>query len=892
MPVFAASQGTITGKAENINLTQHATQMINFAHMRNLLLGILGILTLPLQAQFTDSFSDGELDNNPKWIYNTGDFEVLSGKLKTLNANGGAVKYGISSLANYDSAEFYVWEFQYGINPSSANYAEFWVNADTVVEKAKNGYFIRAGNTRDEISLYRMVNGTATEILSGTDGELNKTSSHYRVWLEKTKDSVSLYRKDLINNTTLKEGTIYEPGLKGGKYVGVHIIQNGTTAIGKHLFDNIYIGEKIKDTLAPRLIKGTFIFPNKISVTFSEPVKDIQPQQFSLSVNGISQGNPSVIIPDFISPEKCILQFTQNLTTNVNCTLSNQGTRDISDNPSGIHTVNFISVFADTATINDLIFTELMAVPAPSAGSLPEEEYLELYNRSGKWISLKNYKLSDRSSSVTLPDSVIPPQTYFTISKNTALKLDTLGAWVGVGTLPSLNNDGDYFTLFNHRGEKICAIEYFSGWHADALKAKGGWSLERIDNAYYCIDDNNWKSNQSTGGTPGQPNSVIGTLTEPETFLSHAYMPETDVTELHFSAPLDSVSAFTLSNYSLISSGENPFRIAGISQDNKVISLKWLHNFIPNTIETIDVKNLKSCGGIVFPSETVQVGRPDTSKDIRDIYINEILFDPIADGFDYLEIYNAGNRIVDMKNTAIAGINDTGVIASVSSFIEKRLLLPGQYLVVTGNPSDIRKRYKRHDKRSFKTLPDLPTMSNDKGNIRIINRSGKTLDSIVYEDDFHSPIIGNKDGIALEKTQPDAPSNKQQYWTSATSSTGYGTPGMPNSQLSIIVTYTERSFTLLNHVITPNNDGDNDLLKIKCVLPDPGFWITMHIFNENGFLVATPFRNFSTGKDDLIQWDGNIDGNTIAAGNYVIKIEAFNQSGQRIRGKLNFSVNR
>lgn len=892
MPVFAVVWAIITGKAENINLTQHAQQLINFAHMRNLLLGLLGILSLPLQAQFTDSFSDGELDKNPKWIYNTGDFEVLSGKLKTLNANGGAVKYGISSLANYDSAEIYVWEFQYGINPSSANYTEFWVTADSWVEKAKNGFFIRAGNTKDEISLYKMVNGTASEILSGTDGELNKTSSHYRVWLERNKDSVSLYRKDLINSTTLKEGTIYMPELKGGKYVGIHVIQNGTTAIGKHLFDNLYIGEKIKDTLAPRMITGTFIYPNQISVTFNEPIKDLQPQQFSLSVNSVSFGIPSVIIPDFVSPEKCILQYNQNLTTNVSCTLSNQGTRDISDNTSVLHSVNFNAVFADTAILNDLIFTEIMAVPAPSVGSLPEEEYLELYNRTGKWISLKNYKLSDRSSAVTLPDTVIPPQTYFTISKSTALKLDTLGAWVGVGTLPSLNNDGDYFTLFNHRGEKICAIEYFSGWHSDALKAKGGWSLERVDNTYYCIDDNNWKSNQSGGGTPGQPNSVAGTLAIPETFLSHAYMPESDVTELHFSAPLDSASAYTLSNYTLVSSGKNPFRVVGISQDNKVISLKWLHNFIPNNIETVEVNNLKSCGNIVFPSETVKVGRPDTAKEIRGIFINELLFDPIADGFDYLEIYNAGNRIIDMKNTAIAGINDTGAIASVSAFIEKRLLLPGHFLVLTGSPSDIRKRYNRHDKRAFKTMPDLPTMSNDKGNIRLINRFGKTLDSIVYEDDFHSPIISNKDGIALEKTQPDAPSNKQQYWTSATSTSGYGTPGMPNSQLSIIVTDAKRYFTLLNHVITPNNDGNHDLLKIKCVLPDPGFWITMHIFNENGFPVATPFRNFSAGQDDLLQWDGNIDGNTIAAGNYIIKIEAFNQSGLRIRGKLNFSVNR
>lgn len=860
--------------------------------MRTLVFGILAIFTLQLNAQFSDSFTDGDLNNNPKWIYNAGDFEVQSGRLKTLNANGGVVKYGISSQANYDSAEIYTWEFQYGINPSSANYTEFWVAADTVVEKARNGYFVRAGNTKDEISLYKMVNGVATEILSGADGELNKTNSYYKVWLERKGDSISLYRKDLVSTTTVLEGTVFEKGLKGGKYVGIYVIQNGTTAIGKHFFDNIYIGKKIKDTLAPRMVTATFIYPNKISVTFNEPVKNTLPAQFSLSVNGTLQGNPALIIPDFTAPEKCILQFSQNIKTNASCLLDNQGTADIADNKSVINTKKFISLFADTAALNDLVFTEIMATPSPTAGTLPEEEYAELYNRSAKWIALKNYKLSDKSSKVTLPDSVIAPYSYFTISKNTALKLDTLGAWVGVSTMPSLNNDGDFIVLYNHRNEKVCAINYSSSWHTDALKSKGGWSLERIDTAYYCIDDNNWSSNQGTGGTPGQPNSILGNIATPETFLSHVYVPQPDITELHFSAPVDSASAFTLTNYNLPATGENPFRIAGISNDNKVVSLKWLNNFVPNRIETLRVENMKSCGGIVFPAENVAFGNPDTAAHLKSIFINEILFDPIANGYDYLEIYNAGDQIADLKNTAVAGINDTGAIASVSSFIEQRLLLPGQYLVLTGNPLSIRKTYRSHDKKAMHVMADLPTMSNNKGYIKLINRLGKTIDSLYYEDGYHSPVISNKEGIALEKTKPDAPSNDKQYWTSAASSSGYGTPGLPNSQLNLFVTDTRRNFMLLTEVITPNNDGDNDLLKIKCQLPEPGYWVTARIFNENGFMVAAPFQNFSVTQDGIIQWDGNINGNVIATGNYVIKLEAFSKNGDMLRGKLTFSVNR
>ena len=241
---------------------------------------------------------------------------------------------------------------------------------------------------------------------------------------------------------------------------------------------------------------------------------------------------------------------------------------------------------------------------------------------------------------------------------------------------------------------------------------------------------------------------------------------------------------------------------------------------------------------------------------------------------------------------SVASINDSGSIASVSSFIEQRLLLPGQYLALTENTADIRKKYVNHDKKALHLISEMPTMSNDEGKIKLVSRLGKTIDSLYYLDDYHSPVISNKDGIALEKTQPDAPSNDKQYWTSAASSAGYGTPGLPNSQLNIFVTDTRKYFLLLTETITPNNDGDLDLLKIKCQLPEPGYWVTARIFNENGFQVSAPFNNYSVSADAIIQWDGNINGSTIPAGNYVIKIEAFRENGITRRGKLTFSVNR
>ena len=866
--------------------------MLIFANMRLLLL-LFGLWCIDAQSQCSDSFSDGELNNNPRWFYTNTDFEVLSGRLHTTNASGGTVKFGISTPCNAQSAEFCSYEFQYLINPSSANYSDFWIAADTWVEKASNGYFIRAGNTKDEISLYRITNGTATEIISGADGELNKSNNHYQVWISRNADSVSLFRKDINTGIVVKEGTISDPNFGKGKYAGILIAQNGTTAIGKHYFDNIYIGKKIVDTLAPRMVKAAFIYPNQVSVTFTEPIKNPLPQHFSLNLNGNLIGNPTSIIPNYYIPENCTLVFSQPLKTNITFVLNNSGTEDVNANPSKLHSIGFLSLFADTAKQNDIIFTEIMATPSPSIAGLPTEEYVEIYNRTPKYISLNNYELSDKSTSVLLPDSVLAPFTYLTISKNTALKLDSLGAWVGLPSLPSLNNEGDQLTLQNHRGEKICEVTYTSNWHTDALKSKGGWSLERIDTGYYCINNNNWSSNISGGGSPGAPNTIAGKIPQPDAFLSHVNVPEPDITVLYFSLPVDSATAFNLGNYSLESTAAQPFRVAAYENQGATISLKWLNAFTPNKSETLLVQNLKSCGNNNFSKETVLFGRPDTASRISGLFINEVLFDPKTNASDYLELTNAGKNIISLKNISVASINDSGLINAVSGDINTRLLLPGQYLALTQDPDAIRKSYPNHDKRAIQLLEDLPGMSNDKGNIKVITLAGLTLDSLAYKDDFHSPILSDVDGVSLEKTRPNAPLNDKQYWTSAASSAGFGTPGLPNSQFAQNTGLAKKYFSLLTPVLTPNNDGNTDYLQVQCALPKSGFWVTMTIIGENGFTVATPFNNFSVAADAILQWDGTTtNGGMLPAGNYIALLEAFHTDGQRIKGKLTLSVNR
>lgn len=846
------------------------------------------LLQLPfaVHAQLRDSFTDGELLNNPRWFFNSGDFDVNGGQLKTANANGSAVKYALSALCKPDLAEWFNYDFQFQFNPSSLNYVEFYLTADTFADKAMNGYFVRTGDLKDEISLYKLNNGTRTEIISGLDGELNKTNNQYKISVERRNDTFYLRRMNMLTGIWVTEGWAYEPGFTGLKYSGLHIVQNGTSVIGKHTFDNIFIGTKPIDSVKPKMVQADYYSPNEVRVLFSEPVKNLSTAQFTLQSNIITAANT-----DVNNPAVVVLTLQQIPARNRFFTLSNSGTADLEGNLSAMHSINLFTKFADTAQRGELFFSEIMANPTPPVAGLPDAEYLEIYNPTDKVFTLKGYKLSDASSTATLPDSVIMPHSYLSISKNTA-NLRAWGPWVGLTSLPSLNNSGDKISLSNHRGELIAQIEYSENWHDDGLKKAGGWSLELLDTAAACISRGNWKSNNAGGGTPGQRNSVADKLaSQPDFYVNDVFVSAADRTELHLSSPADSATSMQLTRFRLKESGDYPSRFDGISGDGLTMYLRWPRPFVANKVEVLEISGLRSCTLFDSLTEKVAFGMAETDRP-DSIYINELLFDPKGDGYDFAELYNAGTGIVDLKNLIFANANDTFKTLYTTPPMENRSLLPGDFLVLTENAELVKQQYAQHYKKAFFEVATLPTMSNDEGRVKLQDKQGKTLDSLFYKDNYHSPVLANPDGVSLEKTQPAAPVNDASFWTSATASAGFATPGLHNSQLKVIVKDKMPHFTLAAKVFSPDNDGNDDLMAIAYYLPEAGYFVTATIFSETGFMVARPFVNHSVAQQGSLFWDGNTNRGVISPGNYVVFVEAFNQKGKTIKEKLTVSVNR
>ena len=150
-----------------------------FSALRHLLsVCLIWPFAAEVRAQFFETFNDGSLlvpftwRDTAAWVQEAGCLRSA----ETREQHSFAI-YTIATSPPLAMELEWQANLRLAFNPSSANYLDWFLAADTAPGQARNGYYVRIGNTRDEISLYRLRNGQATEIISGRDGRLNRSDN-------------------------------------------------------------------------------------------------------------------------------------------------------------------------------------------------------------------------------------------------------------------------------------------------------------------------------------------------------------------------------------------------------------------------------------------------------------------------------------------------------------------------------------------------------------------------------------------------------------------------------------------------------------------------------------------------------------------------------------------
>ena len=541
----------------------------------------------------------------------------------------------------------------------------------------------------------------------------------------------------------------------------------------------------------------------------------------------------------------------------------------------------------------DVIIDEIMADPNPVV-QLPNAEYIELKNRSSHSINLSGFRLSSlTTTSGYFPATILKPDSFIIVTSSTNQSLFAkYGNTIGLTGFPAIVNTGTTLTLLSFNGISIHAVSYSNQWYDNSAKASGGWSLEMIDCNSPCSGKTNWKASiDAKGGTPGRINSVDGiNADQSPPKLLRSYASDNVTIFALFDEPLDSASASVSNHYSL----SGGITIVSAQCQKPLFNSVTLHLSTPisaKTIYQLTAKQITDCNGNeIGLYNNCNTGLPEEAVN-RDISINEVLFNPKPQAYDYVEILNTSTKIIDASKLYLANRDANNQVASVKKLADTTFaIFPGDYYVITENKLSLEKEYLVKNPDAIIELTSLPSFPDDKGQVVLTNSAGTVIDELNYSADWQFPLISDPQGVALERIDPYGKTQEKDNWHSASTTSGYGTPTYANSQFKEMQSV-KGELVFSSNVFSPDNDGINDFLTISYNLEEPGYMANMYIFDPMGRMVRYLIKNNLLGTKGSFTWNGVDDtGKSLAQGPYVVLTEIFNLQGKKRQWKNVVSI--
>ena len=541
-----------------------------------------------------------------------------------------------------------------------------------------------------------------------------------------------------------------------------------------------------------------------------------------------------------------------------------------------------LHIHAQPAARYDVLIHEIMANPS-SAPGLPDFKYIELFNVSHNAYNLNGWQISNgKSTALIKADFVLQPDSFVVICPtNAATTFSLFGATIGVTGFPALSVNSDMLLLHSGDDVLIHAVGYNKSWYANEVKSDGGWSLEMIDPKNPCSGGSNWKaSTDAKGGTPAASNSIGGdNKDETAPQLLRAYAADSIHILLVFSETLDSLQASAKENYTC----------DGIAVDIaepqpplfNTVQLKLNAALAKEKIYTLQVKNVADCSGGMIGNESFSKVGLAQMPALSDIIINEILFNPPADGADYIEFYNRSNHIVNAKTLYVAGRNASGNLSTLTQVsTDDILIFPGDFIVVTDDAAIVKQQYLVKNPAAIIEITTMPSYPNASGTVVLLNTLGEVIDELHYDEKWHFGLVTNDKGVALERIDYNEPTQEKSNWHSAAASAGYGTPTYQNSQFKANEQL-QGEINISPGVFSPDNDGHDDFLTIAYRFPEPGYVCNITVFDARGRTIRYLVRNGICGTEGYFRWDGLDEKNQYTGmGIYVILTEVYNLKGK------------
>ena len=515
-------------------------------------------------------------------------------------------------------------------------------------------------------------------------------------------------------------------------------------------------------------------------------------------------------------PQICSLLFSGPLTSGEQ-TLITEGYQTIYGQQSDRETHSIL--VAARAVEGDVVINEFMYRPP---ATLPA--YVELFNRTEKLINLRNWRLQRRAASteperiITTDDLYLHPGGYLVLTPVATLleNLDGAAHVRKMSAFPRFNiASTDEIRLISGTGELIDSLQYNpSIW--------GGFevALERKSPDVPAWIPDNWgESLSGLGGTPGLPNSVQPPGTPPE--LEDIDYSRPAMITLSFSRLLDAPSLSHPDAIVLLDTGDkltsvqDPERTHG-NQGSQHYRTTAAHpggtgsqesiapgttitpgvtitpgaaispgaTITPTTLRQVPVTLLPAGDRkiSVIPSEPMEHGvryllRVSGIRDLfgnrveetesefryfdidlpfaKEVIINEVLYRPGQDHRRFVEILNRSERVFDIRGWRIGRSLGNAVSIDDSGSDRPAFLIPGEIAVISEPGLEV----PGPDIQHFE-ITSFPSLSRFGDSVYLLAENGVVLDSVAYQPSWG----GNRDGVSLERADPDGATNDPANW--------------------------------------------------------------------------------------------------------------------------------
>ncbi len=423
-----------------------------------------------------------------------------------------------------------------------------------------------------------------------------------------------------------------------------------------------------------------------------------------------------------------------------------------------------------TVLLNEIMYNPLNGEP----------EWIELYNNSSFDVDLEDWSIIDvlttpAKTKIKSKDYIFPVRSFLVVSKDSTIKNfhREVPSKLIISTFANLNNDADGVVIKDSRDVTIDSMRYDRTWGGES-----GRSLERKQMSVLTTDKANWGSSKDIElSTPGRINSIAVKKFDLtiKSIVSSPLFPvlgdEVLIGAKLFNNGTNSAENFTVSIY--LKSNNNFV----LFSETKGTSLAAYDSTVLLSNLRLKLNETKTIMCRVFFTADEDTMNNTITGDIipgakrNTLLISEVMYDPLPNESEWIEIVNASNEAVNLKNWSVSDLLTTPTKNFITT--KDNFLNPDEYAVIT---SDSNKFFYVPPKKFFQVK--FGTLGNTSDGVLIYDFKNAVIDSLSYRSSW-----GGGKGFSLEKIALTSATNDSLNWTTSLSKVS-ATPGLRNSVLN------------------------------------------------------------------------------------------------------------